>query len=138
MSVLLTTAVVLTAGCTDPPPPVTVTATVERDGKAVLSGTYGVGPGFDPVAMWYALEGKRLRAVGPLTPDPADPTAAVLTGEVRVGLTRDGKPVAAPLLDRLRVVRVPGTEDQWEIPRDELERATKTTLRPGFDPKKVP
>ncbi|MBA4063985.1 MAG: hypothetical protein C0501_09790 [Isosphaera sp.] len=127
----------LAAGCPAPPQK-TIEVEVERDGKAVLRGSFPAPVDVTPVDAWYRLEGKRLAAAGPIAPDPNDPGAAVLTGEVRVTLTHDGKRVAGAILDRLRVDRVLGATDVWEIPRAELERATKPALRPGFDQKKAP
>lgn len=132
----LAAAAVFSTGCSLPVPQKLLDVVVERDGKAVLKGGFGVGASTTAAEGWYQLEGQRLRAVEAIAPDPADPNTATLTGELRVALTHDGKQFAAALLDRLRVVRVRGSDDLWEIPRDELERATKPALRPGFEKKK--
>jgi len=105
-------------------------ATVERDGEPVLQAKYGVSDQATPAAAWGQLVGKHFKAVGPITPDAGDPQKAVLKGKIRITLRHTGSHFASADVDQLRLVRVAGAEDEWEIPKDEVDRAAKSA---GFD-----
>jgi hypothetical protein len=105
-------------------------ATVERDGEPLLQAKYGVSDQATPAAAWGQLVGKHFKAVGPITPDAGDPNKAVLKGKIRITLRHTGTHFAGADVDQLRLVRVTGAEDEWEIPKDEVERAAKSA---GFE-----
>jgi hypothetical protein len=101
-------------------------ARVERDGEPVLETKFGVSDQATPAAAWAQLAGKHFKAVGPITPDAGDPNKAVLKGKIRITLRHTGSHFASSDVDQLRLARVAGTEDQWEIPKDEIDRTAKS------------
>jgi len=105
---------------------------VERGGELLLKGSFAIPDNQTPIQGWLAIAGRPLQAVAPITPDADNPNAAALKGELRVSLTHAGDHFAASQLERLQITRVPGTDDQWEIPLSELERATKPALKEGI------
>src|SRR5262245_12211482 len=101
-------------------------AQVERDGEPILETQFGVSDQATPAAAWAQLAGKHFKAVGPITPDATDPSKAVLKGKIRIILRHTGTHFASSDVDQLRLTRVAGTEDQWDIPKDEIDRAAKS------------
>jgi hypothetical protein len=105
-------------------------ARVERDGEPVLETKFGVSDQATPADAWGRLAGKPFKAIGPITPEPGDANKAVLKGKIRISLTHTGTHFASSDVEQLRLTRVGGTDDQWEIPKEEVERAAKTA---GFE-----
>ena len=101
-------------------------ATVERDGEPVLQAKYGISDQATPAAAWSQLAGRHFKAVGPVTPDAGDPNKATLKGKIRITLRHAGTHFASADADQLRLVRVAGADDEWEIPKEEVERTAKT------------
>jgi hypothetical protein len=113
----------LAGGCAATAP---LRAQIERDGKLLLQTGVYAGIGERDAALWRCLEGVPFRAAGPLPAAADDPHPLTLTGSLRVVVLVGPDPhfarrLTAPM-DSLRLVRVPGTDDQWQIPADELER----------------
>jgi hypothetical protein len=101
-------------------------ARIERDGETVLETKFGVSDQATPTAAWEQIVGRSFKAVGPITPDIGDPNKAVLKGKIRIALRHAGTHFASADVDQLRLTRVAGTDDQWEIPKEEVERTLKT------------
>src|SRR6266850_6383382 len=95
-------------------------ARVERDGELVLEAHFGVPDQATPADAWGKLAGKPFKAVGPITPEPNDANKAVLKGKIRIALKHTGTHFASSDMDQLRLTRVAGAEDQWEIPKEEV------------------
>jgi hypothetical protein len=101
-------------------------AQIERDGEPVLETQFGVSDQATPAAAWAQLAGKHFKAVGPITPDAGDPNKAVLKGKIRITLRHTGTHFASSDVEQLRLTRVAGTDNEWEIPKDEIDRAAKS------------
>lgn len=105
-------------------------ARVERDGEPVLEAHFGVSDQATPADAWAKLAGKPFKAIGPITPEPGDMNKAVMKGRIRILLKHTATHFASSDVDQLRLTRVAGTEDQWEIQKEEVERTAKSA---GFE-----
>jgi hypothetical protein len=104
---------------------------VERDGELVLKTLFGVSDKLPPEAAWQHLTGRHFKAVGPITPDPGGAQTATLRGKIRIELRHAGTHFASADVQELRLTKVPGTDNDWEIPRSEVERTARAA---GFKP----
>src|SRR5262245_26003645 len=105
-------------------------ARIERDGELVLKTSFGVNDQMPPAAAWKELAGKPFKAVGPITPD-ADGKTATFKGKIRIELKSGGTHFASADVQELRLTKVPGSDNDWEIPQSEIERTAKAA---GFKP----
>jgi hypothetical protein len=101
-------------------------ARVERDGEPILETKFSVSDQATAAEAWSRLAGKSFKAVGPIIPEVGDANRAVLKGRIRITLKHTGTHFASSDVEQLRLTRVVGAEDQWEIPKDEVERAAKS------------
>lgn len=102
-----------------------IEASIEQNGKVILQGVYTGGDRADAAEIWEDLSLAWLKALQEIPADPADSQQATLTGDIRILVSWGRNPIASAQMDKLRLVRVSGTNDQWQIPRDEVERAAK-------------
>jgi hypothetical protein len=102
-----------------------IEARIEQNGKVILQGVYTGGDRADAAEIWEDLGVARLKARQEIPTDPSDPRQATLTGDIRIVVSWVRNPIATAQVDKLRLVRVSGTSDQWQIPRDEVERTAE-------------
>jgi hypothetical protein len=98
---------------------------LERDGKLILRSECVVSDGLDAASMWKSLQGRPFDATSALTPTADDPQKAVLKGKIKITIMRVDRVIASALVDEIRLVRVPGSQERWEIPQDEVERTAR-------------
>jgi hypothetical protein len=102
-----------------------IEARIEQNGKVILQGVYTGGDRADAAEIWADLSLAWLKAVQAIPADPSDPEQATLTGDLRIVVSWPPDPIASAQVDKLRLVRVPGETDRWQIPRDEVERTAQ-------------
>jgi hypothetical protein len=102
-----------------------IKARIEQNGKVILQGIYTGGDRADAAEIWADLSRAWLKALQEIPADPSDPQQAMLTGDIRIVVSWPPSPIASAQVDRLRLVRVPGKSDQWQIPREEVERTAE-------------
>lgn len=103
---------------------------IERNGQAILKGMTEDNSQADPGIVWEYLNGELLKAENGLTPDPADPMRATLTGKIRVAVLHTGQPAAVKgsmrtdvVVDELRLVRPSPDSEYWVLAPGEVERS---------------
>ena len=111
---------------------------IERDGGVVLETGFGASD-YEPAArIWARLDRAPLRAVHEVPADAANPQQATLVGDIRITILHVDTVLASAQVDKLRLTRVSGTSDQWQLPKDEVERTGQTaglralTVRPNW------
>jgi len=102
-----------------------IEARIEQNGKVILKGVYTGGDGADAAEIWADLGLAWLKALQEIPADPSDSQQATLTGEIRIVVSWGRNPIASAQVDKLRLVRVSGKSDQWQIPRAEVERTAE-------------
>lgn len=99
-------------------------AQVEHNGVVVLQGSFTARDTDDLAAVWKLLIGQPLKAVGSVVPDVPNAHVATLTGDIRLTIT-SLNPKTSVTVNRLRLLRVPGKENEWQLPPEEVEQTAK-------------
>jgi hypothetical protein len=123
--VILILSVLVISGSTGCEAQRLVEARVERDGEPILQSQFGISDEATPATAWGLLSDQKFKAVGHVAPEENDPKKAVLKGKIRIFIRYAGSHLARVDVEQLRIVLVPGTEDYWTIPKDEVERTLK-------------
>jgi len=95
---------------------------ITRDGELILQTAYGVSDRLNAAAIWRSLEGKSFKTVDTLKPETDDPQKAVVKGKIRIVILHVDREIASAQVDEIRLVRVPGSNDQWQLAPDEVRR----------------
>lgn len=114
-----------------------IEARIERDGEVVLKTSMTASDTEDRAVTWQRLETAPFHVVGKLPRPEGGSQQTTLTGRVAVVLVwkADEPPVSSASVEELDLVRVPGAEDRWQLPRAEVARTARAA---GLDLPKRP